>query len=95
MLESLKAGPAHIKKMTIVHACGPYGNDCSQSILANPPASRSVLLPPRCNFERSELACQPRPATLPAGGLHAAGRRRRDGYTGLPCCVAHGVRGRV
>ena len=59
MLQSLKAGPAHIKKMTIVHACGPYGNDCSQSILANPPASRSVLLPPRCNFERSELACQP------------------------------------
>eukprot|EP00287_Rhodomonas_sp_CCMP768_P008852 CAMPEP_0196738610 /NCGR_PEP_ID=MMETSP1091-20130531/15899_1 /TAXON_ID=302021 /ORGANISM="Rhodomonas sp., Strain CCMP768" /LENGTH=67 /DNA_ID=CAMNT_0042082583 /DNA_START=27 /DNA_END=230 /DNA_ORIENTATION=- len=42
------------KKMTIVHACGPYGNDCSQSILSNPPAniSKSSLLKP---FQHASL----------------------------------------
>eukprot|EP00277_Geminigera_cryophila_P018140 CAMPEP_0179458528 /NCGR_PEP_ID=MMETSP0799-20121207/42063_1 /TAXON_ID=46947 /ORGANISM="Geminigera cryophila, Strain CCMP2564" /LENGTH=69 /DNA_ID=CAMNT_0021259839 /DNA_START=24 /DNA_END=233 /DNA_ORIENTATION=+ len=53
MLTTLAKAPS-MKKMTIVHACGPYGNDCSQSILSNPPAnlSKSALLKP---FQHSSL----------------------------------------
>ncbi|EKX35876.1 hypothetical protein GUITHDRAFT_155390 [Guillardia theta CCMP2712] len=47
MLTMLEKAPS-IKKMTIVHACVPYGNDCSQSILSNPPSNlnkHSLLKP--------------------------------------------------
>ena len=91
MLQSLKAGPAHIKKMTIVHACGPYGNDCSQSILANPPASRSVLLPPRCTFEQSRACLPPALLRFLRVDCMRQGRPRRDGYRPAVLCRARGA----
>eukprot|EP00293_Proteomonas_sulcata_P018565 CAMPEP_0184296480 /NCGR_PEP_ID=MMETSP1049-20130417/7457_1 /TAXON_ID=77928 /ORGANISM="Proteomonas sulcata, Strain CCMP704" /LENGTH=58 /DNA_ID=CAMNT_0026605741 /DNA_START=349 /DNA_END=525 /DNA_ORIENTATION=+ len=33
---------AHIKKLKIVHACGPYGNDCSDSV-SMPSRSHAAL----------------------------------------------------